>query len=148
MRTCKNCCECLFIYSAHLEKIHGVLYTLKGAATASAQSLTSMDARLKSLEDAFQRHYGTDARGSSDPDGHSSLDSSHSDLVSPLSFPIPADCEIELDTLEAQLRNADKRELLVSCGTLLHDFVSVITAVLRNYVFMSSIILFHVIFCR
>ena len=98
--------------AAQLEKIYGVLFTLKGSATATAQSVTRLDARVKRLEEIIHRHFsgGASFSASSDVDAPSTTSSANA----PLAFPIPADNEVELDALELQLSDPNNRKLLVS----------------------------------
>ena len=109
----------LFLVAAQLEKIYGVLFTLKGSVTATAQSVSRLDARVKCLEEIIHRHFsgGASSSASSDVDSQSNTSSASA----PLAFPIPADNEVELDALELQLSDPNNRKLLVSiclCGDL------------------------------
>ena len=120
-RSCKRINKRLVHVVAQLEKICGVLFTLKGAVSATAQSVTRLDGRVEALEEAVNRYFNG---GSASSDGESNVtavSSNTSISSSPLAFPIPADSEIELDTLELQLSDPNQRQLLVS------QFINVMT---------------------
>ena len=85
-----------------------MLFTLKGAVAATAQSVARLDGRMKGMEE-IQRHFG----GGSSSSVSSDTDASASSGSSPLAFPIPVDNEVELDTLELQLSDPNNRKLLV-----------------------------------
>ena len=112
-----NCCmrinERHAYVVAQLEKIYGVLFTLKGAVSTTAQSLMRLDGRVEALEEAMYRYFngGASSDGESNVAGVSGNTSISNSL---LSFPIPVDSEIELDTLEVQLSDSSQRQLLVS----------------------------------
>ena len=86
-----------------------MLFTLKGAVAATAQSVARLDGRMKGMEEIIQRHFG----GGSSSSVSSDTDASASSGSSPLAFPIPVDNEVELDTLELQLSDPNNRKLLV-----------------------------------